>query len=74
MDAEKTILQLESVEKSNAKPDNKRMASSARKLGTALLHNGRADEAMKAFERAAQIAETCLRTGACRNRERANRT
>jgi tetratricopeptide (TPR) repeat protein len=56
-DAEKTIAQIETLEQSLAQPDYKRIATCARKLGTALLKSGRADEAMKAFERAAQLAE-----------------
>jgi tetratricopeptide (TPR) repeat protein len=56
-DAEQTIAQIETLERSLPSPDHKRLASSTRKLGTALLHGGRPDEAMKAFERAAQLSE-----------------
>jgi tetratricopeptide (TPR) repeat protein len=54
-DVEITIAQIETLER--AEPDYKRLASSARKLGTALLNNGRPDDAMKAFDRAAQLSE-----------------
>jgi tetratricopeptide (TPR) repeat protein len=57
IDAEKTIVQTEALERSLSKPDEKRIAACARKLGTALLHNGRTEEAMKAFERAAKLSE-----------------
>ena len=56
-DAEHTLAQIEKLEKSLSKPDHKRLASSARKLGTVLLNSGRPDEAMKAFERAAHLSE-----------------
>jgi tetratricopeptide (TPR) repeat protein len=56
-DVEQTIAQIETLERSLSKPDYKRLASSARKLGTALLNSGRPDDAMKAFDRAAQLSE-----------------
>lgn len=56
-DVEATIAKIETLERSQAKPDYKRLAATARKLGTALLNIGRPDEAMKAFERATQLAE-----------------
>lgn len=55
--AEQTLAQMETLEKSLAKPDHKRLASSARKLGTVLLHNGSTEDALKAFERAAHLSE-----------------
>ncbi len=54
---ETTIAKIETLEKSLPAPDFKRLASAARKLGTALLNSGRAEEAMKAFERANHLAE-----------------
>ena len=56
-DAEQTIGEIEKLETSMSKPDQKRLTSSARKLGTALLNSGRTDEALKAFKRAADLAE-----------------
>lgn len=56
-EVETTIARIEALEGSLTHPDYKRLAASARKLGTALLNIGRADEAMKAFERAAQLSE-----------------
>jgi tetratricopeptide (TPR) repeat protein len=56
-DAEQTLGQIEKLEQSLPKPDHKRLASSARKLGTVLINIGRSDDAMKAFERAARLAE-----------------
>jgi tetratricopeptide (TPR) repeat protein len=56
-DAEKTLAQIETLERSLKQPDYKRIASAARKLGTALLNSGRPDEAMQAFERAAKLSE-----------------
>jgi tetratricopeptide (TPR) repeat protein len=56
-DVEATIGKVEALEGSLPQPDYKRLASSSRKLGTALLSNGRPDDAMKAFERAAQLSE-----------------
>lgn len=54
-DVEATIAKIEALERAN--PDHKRLASSSRKLGTALLNSGRPEEAMKAFERAAVLSE-----------------
>ncbi len=56
-DVEATIAQIETLERSLPQPDYKRLASSSRKLGTALVNNGRPDEALKAFERAMQLSE-----------------
>jgi tetratricopeptide (TPR) repeat protein len=56
-EVEATIAKIETLEGSLAQPDYKRLASSARKLGTALLNSGRPEEAMKAFERATQLSE-----------------
>jgi tetratricopeptide (TPR) repeat protein len=56
-EVETTIARIETLEASLKNPDYKRLASSARKLGTALLKTGRTEEAMKAFERASQLAE-----------------
>ena len=56
-DAEASIAKIEALEGSLKQPDYKRLASTARKLGTALLNNGRPEEAMKSFERAAQLSE-----------------
>lgn len=56
-DVEATIAKIETLEGALPQPDYKRLASSSRKLGTALLNNGRPVEAMKAFERATQLAE-----------------
>jgi len=56
-EAEQTIVQIETLERSLANPDYKRLASTSRKLGTALLNSGRPDEAMKAFERASELSE-----------------
>jgi tetratricopeptide (TPR) repeat protein len=56
-EAEQTIGQIEALERAALEPNFKRITASARKLGTALLHSGRMDEAMKSFERAARVAE-----------------
>jgi tetratricopeptide (TPR) repeat protein len=56
-EVEATIAQIEALETSLPQPDYKRLASSSRKLGTALLNVGRKDDAMKAFERAAKLSE-----------------
>jgi tetratricopeptide (TPR) repeat protein len=56
-EVEATIAKIETLERSLPHPDFKRLASCSRKLGTALLKNGRSEEAMKAFERAAQLSE-----------------
>jgi tetratricopeptide (TPR) repeat protein len=56
-EVEATIAQIETLERSLPEPDYKRLASSARKLGIALLNSGRPEEAMKAFERATQLSE-----------------
>jgi tetratricopeptide (TPR) repeat protein len=56
-EVEATIAKIETLERSSSQPDYKRLAAGSRKLGTALLHCGRQDEAMKAFDRAAQLAE-----------------
>src|ERR1700683_2660922 len=56
-DVETTIAKIETLERSLKHPDYKRLASSARKLGTAVLNSGRPEEAMKAFERAAPLSE-----------------
>ena len=56
-DVEATIAQIETLERSLPQPDYKRLASSARKLGTALLNSGRPEDALKAFERATQLCE-----------------
>jgi tetratricopeptide (TPR) repeat protein len=72
-DAEQTLAQIEKLEKSLPKPDHKRLASSARKLGTVLLNSGRTGEAMKAFERADHVetANALAELGA-RHREAGN--
>jgi tetratricopeptide (TPR) repeat protein len=54
---EATIAQIETLERSLPNPDYKRLASSARKMGTALLNSGRPEDALKAFERATQLSE-----------------
>jgi tetratricopeptide (TPR) repeat protein len=54
-EVEATIARIEALERH--KPDHKRLASSSRKLGTALLSSGRAEEAMKAFKRSAELSE-----------------
>jgi tetratricopeptide (TPR) repeat protein len=56
-DVEATVAKIETLEGSLKQPDYKRLASSARKLGTALLNSGRSEDAMKAFERATQLSE-----------------
>jgi tetratricopeptide (TPR) repeat protein len=56
-EAEATLGQIEALEGSLSSPDLKRLASSARKLGTALLNSGRTEEALKAFQRSTQLAE-----------------
>ena len=56
-EVETTSAKIEALEGSMPTPDFKRLASSARKLGTALLNSGRPQDAMKAFERATQLAE-----------------
>jgi tetratricopeptide (TPR) repeat protein len=56
-DVETTIAKIEALEQSLKQPDYKRLATSSRKLGTALINSGRPQEAMKAFERATQLAE-----------------
>jgi tetratricopeptide (TPR) repeat protein len=55
--AEQTLAQIEKLENSLSNPDHKRLASAARNLGTVLQHSGRNEEAMKAFERAADLSE-----------------
>jgi tetratricopeptide (TPR) repeat protein len=55
--AEQTLAQIDALEHASKRPDHKRVASVSRKLGTAMLNNGRSDDAMKAFERAAQLSE-----------------
>jgi tetratricopeptide (TPR) repeat protein len=56
-EVEQTIAKIETLERSLATPDYKRLATSARKLGTVLLNSGRPDEAMKSFERATKLSE-----------------
>jgi tetratricopeptide (TPR) repeat protein len=56
-DVEATIAKIEAIEQSLKQPDYKRLATSARKLGTVLVSSGRPQEAMKAFDRATQLAE-----------------
>lgn len=56
-DVEDTVTRIEKLERSFAEPDFKRIASSKRKLGTALLHGGHPAEAMKAFEQGADLSE-----------------
>jgi tetratricopeptide (TPR) repeat protein len=56
--AERTLIELEALEQQNKNPDHKRLSSAARKLGAALSKAGRAPEALKAFERSAQLAES----------------
>ncbi len=56
-DAEQTIGKIDMLELSMSQPDFKRLASTSRKLGTALLNSGRPADAMTAFERATQLSE-----------------
>jgi tetratricopeptide (TPR) repeat protein len=56
-DVEDTVARIEKLEHSFAQPDYQRIASSKRKLGTALLKGGRPEEALKAFEQAAGLSE-----------------
>jgi tetratricopeptide (TPR) repeat protein len=56
-DAEQTIRQIASLEAGQAQPDRARLATCARKLGTALLKSGRKEEAFEAFQQAAILAE-----------------
>jgi tetratricopeptide (TPR) repeat protein len=56
-EVEQTIAQIEALERALPQPDFQRLASTSRKLGTALLNNGCPEEAMEAFERAGKLAE-----------------
>jgi tetratricopeptide (TPR) repeat protein len=56
-DAEQTIREIASLEAGQAQPDRARLATCARKLGTALLKSGRKQEAFEAFQQAASLAE-----------------
>jgi tetratricopeptide (TPR) repeat protein len=56
-DAEQTIREIASLEAAQSRPDRARLATCARKLGTALLKSGRNDEAFEAFQQAASLAE-----------------
>ncbi|MGA3190180.1 MAG: tetratricopeptide repeat protein [Bryobacteraceae bacterium] len=54
---EKTIARIEALELSMPQPDHKRIAGCARKLAMTFVNSGRPEEAMKAFERLAQLSE-----------------
>jgi tetratricopeptide (TPR) repeat protein len=56
-DAEQTIREIASLEAGKSQPDRARLATCARKLGTALLKSGRKEEAFEAFQQAASLAE-----------------
>jgi tetratricopeptide (TPR) repeat protein len=56
-DAEQTIAKIDILELAMSQPNFKRLATTSRKLGTALVKNGRPAEAMTAFERATQLSE-----------------
>jgi len=56
-EVEETIAKIEALENSMEQPDYQRLASSAHKLGTALVKSGRQEDALKAFERANQLSE-----------------
>jgi tetratricopeptide (TPR) repeat protein len=56
-DAEQTIREIATRESEQSKPDRARLATCARKLGTALLKSGRQEEAFEAFQQAASLAE-----------------
>jgi tetratricopeptide (TPR) repeat protein len=55
--AQFTAQRIEEFEQQSKTPDFKRLATNARKLGTALLANGRPAEAMVSFSRAAELSE-----------------
>jgi tetratricopeptide (TPR) repeat protein len=55
--AEKTVREIIKIESSQSAPDNARLARCSRRLGTILLKNDRASEAMTAFEHAGQLSE-----------------
>jgi tetratricopeptide (TPR) repeat protein len=57
VDAEQTVRDIACLEAAQPKPDRARLATCARKLGTALLKSGRHDEAFEAFQQAASLAE-----------------
>jgi tetratricopeptide (TPR) repeat protein len=56
-DAEQTVREIATLEAGQSQPDRARLASCARKLGTALLKSGRKEEAFEAFQQAASLAE-----------------
>jgi tetratricopeptide (TPR) repeat protein len=56
-EAAQTIREIETLEAAQATPDRARLAQCANKLGTALLHNGREDEAFTEFQKAAILSE-----------------
>jgi tetratricopeptide (TPR) repeat protein len=56
-DAEQTIREIASREAGQSQPDRARLATCARKLGTALLKSGRKEEAIEAFQQSASLAE-----------------
>ncbi len=56
-EVEDTVARIEKLERSFAEPDFKRIAASKRKLATALLHEGRPADALKAFEQAVLLSE-----------------
>ena len=56
-DAEQTIREIATLEAGQSQPDRARLATCARKLGTALLKSGRKEEAFEAFQQAATLAE-----------------
>jgi tetratricopeptide (TPR) repeat protein len=56
-EAEQTIREIATRESEQSQPDRARLATCARKLGTALLKSGRKEEALEAFQQAASLSE-----------------
>ena len=56
-DAEQTVQEIAGLESEQSRPNRARLATCARKLGTALLKSGRKAEALEAFRQAATLSE-----------------
>ena len=56
-DAEQTVREIARLESGQSQPDRARLATCARKLGTALLKSERKVEAVEAFQQAASLSE-----------------
>jgi len=61
--AEQTIREIATRESEQSQPDRARLATCARRLGTALLKSGREGEALEAFQQAACLAEQAFGAG-----------